>query len=118
MIRTPLYAALLALALTGCATDPAPVEQLRLTEQTLAQTRALSSSVEQSSALQLAQDKYHEAQEAMAKGRYRQARMLAEQAELDARLAEAERMQAFTDAQVLALQASIEQLRKQLGALQ
>jgi hypothetical protein len=118
VIRFPLYAALLALALTGCATDPAPVEQLRLTEQTLVQTRALHGSAEQSAVLQQAQDKYQAAQEAMAKGHYRQARMLAEQAELDARLAEAERMQAFTDAQVMALQGSIEQLRKQLGALQ
>lgn len=118
MIRLTPYAALLAFALAGCATDPAPVEQMRLTEKTLQLTLELNNNADSSVWLQQAQDKYAQAQVAMAKGRYREARMLAEQAELDARLAEAERMQAFSDAQVQAMQGSIEQLRKQLGALQ
>lgn len=32
---------LLALGLTACASDPAPTEQMRLTEQALAQTKSL-----------------------------------------------------------------------------
>lgn len=118
MIKPSLCAALLALVLVGCASDPAPNEQLRLTEQTLSQVRALNISAAQSPALQLAEDKLAAAQRAMAKGRYKRARMLAEQAELDARLAEAEHMQGTSQEQLSALQGNIQQLRKQLGALQ
>lgn len=118
MIKPTLFATLLALALVGCASDPAPSEQVRLTEQTLNQVRALNISAAQSSWLQLAEDKFAAAQAAMAKGKHREARILAEQAELDARLAEAEHMQKTSQEQLSALQNNIQQLRKQLGALQ
>ena len=33
----PLFAAVAVLAMAGCATDPAPIEQMRLTEQAITQ---------------------------------------------------------------------------------
>ena len=53
---------LLALGLTACASDPAPVEQLRLTEQALAQTKSLGVVSEQSESLRQAEDKFALAQ--------------------------------------------------------
>ena len=117
MIKPSLCAAL-ALILAGCASDPAPSEQLRLTEQTLTQVRALNISAEQSGGLKLAEEKFAAAQTAMTQGKHREARMLAEQAELDARLAEAEQMHHASQEQLHVLQGNIQQLRKQLGALQ
>ncbi|MCF5800510.1 DUF4398 domain-containing protein, partial [Pseudomonas sp. PA-1-5A] len=35
MIYRALFAALAVVALAGCATDPAPIEQMRLTQQAL-----------------------------------------------------------------------------------
>lgn len=118
MSKASLCLVLVASALVGCASDPVPSEQLRLTEQTLTQVRALNISAGQSAALAQAEDKFAAAQRAMDKGRYRRARILAEQAELDARLAEAEHLHGTSQEQLSALQGSIQQLRKQLGALQ
>ena len=41
MTIRPLFAAMAVLALAGCATDPAPIEQMRLTAQTLEQALSL-----------------------------------------------------------------------------
>lgn len=110
--------ALLALlALGGCASDPAPIEQLRLTEQALAQARAVGAN-EQVAELQLAEDKLRQAQLAMADGAFKEARVLAEQAELDARLAEALVLSEKSQEQLAELGNRINRLRRQLGDLQ
>jgi uncharacterized coiled-coil protein SlyX len=49
---------------------------------------------------------------------YKQARVHAEQAELDARLAEAEHLTAKSQQQLVELNNAINRLRKQLGGLQ
>ena len=69
---------LLALGLTACASDPAPIEQLRLTEQALAQTKSLGVVSEQSASLLQAESKLAQAQSAMQDGENKQARQLAE----------------------------------------
>ena len=71
---------LLALGLTACASDPAPTEQLRLTEQALAQTKSLGVVSEQSESLRQAEDKFAQAQAAVQDDENKQARQLAEQA--------------------------------------
>ena len=108
---------LLVLGLTACASDPAPNEQLRLTEQALEQTKSLGVVSEQSASLQQAEDKYAQAQAAMQDEENKQARQLAEQAELDARLAEAEYLNAKGREQLNELNQRIGRLRQQLGAL-
>ncbi|MDX1297364.1 MAG: DUF4398 domain-containing protein [Pseudomonas sp.] len=104
--------------LSACVSDPAPHEQVRLTEQALGQAAALGVSAEQSPALHLAEDKLALAQAAMQDEDYKQARVHAEQAELDARLAEAEYLNEKSLQQLAALNSAINRLRKQLGGLQ
>ena len=108
---------LLALGLTACASDPAPTEQMRLTEQALAQTKSLGVVSEQSASLRQAEEKFAQAQVAMQDGENKQARLLAEQAELDARLAEAEHLNAKGREQLAELSQRISRLRQQLGAM-
>ncbi|MFP6849394.1 MAG: DUF4398 domain-containing protein [Pseudomonas sp.] len=110
--------AMLPLMLSACASDPAPDEQLRLSEQALSQAKALGVSAEQSASLRLAEEKFALAQAAMTDEDYKQARVHAEQAELDARLAEAEHLTAKSQQQLVELNNAINRLRKQLGGLQ
>lgn len=109
---------MLPLMLSACASDPAPDEQLRLSEQALSQAKALGVSAEQSASLRLAEEKFALAQAAMTDEDYKQARVHAEQAELDARLAEAEHLTAKSQQQLVELNNAINRLRKQLGGLQ
>ncbi|MEE4464457.1 DUF4398 domain-containing protein [Azotobacter chroococcum] len=108
--------ALLFLVVAGCASDPAPHEQLRLSEQALVQARAVGADAEQAE-LALAQGKFEQAGAALAAGHHKQARMLAEQAELDARLAEAQLLTRKSNKQVSEVEQQIGVLRQQLGEL-
>jgi len=112
-----LCAALALLALAGCAADPAPNEQLRLTEQALAQAKAVGAT-EQVPELKLAEEKFARAQKNMGEEDYKRARIFAEQAELDARLAEAKVLTQKSREQLAELNNRIKRLRKQLGDLQ
>lgn len=118
MIYRRICVALLPLMLSACASDPAPNEQLRLTEQALSQAKALGISAEQSASLRLAEEKLALAQAAMQDEDYKQARVHAEQAELDARLAEAQHLTEKSQQQLAELSNAINRLRKQLGGLQ
>lgn len=108
---------MLSLALSACASDPAPTEQLRLTEQALTQVQALGIGEDQAPLLAQAEDKYARAQAAVADEDNKEARLLAEQAELDARLAEAEHLNAKSREQLTELNRRIARLRQQLGAM-
>ncbi|SFO89848.1 DUF4398 domain-containing protein [Pseudomonas borbori] len=107
---------MLALSLTGCASDPAPTEQLRLTEQAVTQAKAVGAD-EQIVELAMAEAKLQQAQSAMQRDAFKEARILAEQAELDARLAEARVLTQKSQDQLNELNNRINRLRKQLGAL-
>ena len=111
------YAVLALLALTGCANDPPPTEQVRLTEQAVAQARAVGAT-EQVAELQQAEDKLQRARAAMARESFKDARVLAEQAELDARLAEAHVLTQKSQDQLRELNERINRLRRQLGETQ
>jgi hypothetical protein len=100
--------------LVGCAGDPAPNEQMRLTEQAVEQARTLGAS-ENAEAFQLALAKLALAQKNMREADYKRARVLAEQAELDARLAQAQLLRGKSEAQLDTLNGSIERLRRRLG---
>jgi hypothetical protein len=108
---------ILVLLVAGCASDPAPTEQLRLTEQALIQARAVGAS-EQTPELALAEQKLAAATAAMKEERYREARLQAEEAELDARLAEAAVLNEKSQLEVAELNRRIARLREQLGDLQ
>lgn len=114
MKTQPLFAALVLLALAGCASDPAPHEQLRLSEQALEQAKAVGATDEVAE-LKLAEDKLARARSNMLGESFRDARMRAEQAELDARLAEARVLTLKSQEQLTLLQSRVDRLRKQLG---
>lgn len=116
MNRT-LFCVLMLSALVGCASDPAPNEQLRLSEQALTQARAAGAS-EQTAELAQAEQKLAAASAAMKDEDYRAARLQAEQAELDARLAEARVLNEKSRLEVEELNRRIARLRDQLGAMQ
>ncbi|AMK32042.1 MULTISPECIES: DUF4398 domain-containing protein [Pseudomonas] len=109
----PLMLALAVLGLAGCANDPAPNEQLRLSEQALEQAKAVGAN-EQVPEFKLAEDKLARAKSNMLGESHRDARMRAEQAELDARLAEARVLNQKSEEQLQAMQSRIKRLRKQL----
>jgi hypothetical protein len=114
----PLFAALAVLALAGCAADPAPNEQIRLTEQALVQAKAVGATADDMPEMKLAEEKFARVQGNMADQSYKRARMRAEQAELDARLAEAKVLTLKSEEQLNVLNTRITRLRKQLGDAQ
>ncbi|WP_047302537.1 DUF4398 domain-containing protein [Pseudomonas fluorescens] len=114
----PLFAAVAVLAMAGCATDPAPIEQMRLTEQAIAQAKAVGASGDDVPEMKLAETKYNRAKGNMADESFRNARMRSEQAELDARLAEAKVLTQKSEEQLNVLNTRIVRLRKQLGDAQ
>ena len=118
MTIRPLFAALAVLALAGCAADPAPNEQLRLTEQALEQARAVGATADDMAELKQAEDKLAQALADMADESFKDARMQAEQAELDARLAEARVLTQKSQEQLNVLNTRISRLRKQLAEAQ
>ncbi|MEB0047687.1 MULTISPECIES: DUF4398 domain-containing protein [unclassified Pseudomonas] len=113
-IRPP-FAALAVLALAGCAADPAPNEQIRLTEQAVEQAKAVGATADEVPELRLAEDKFAQAKADMTEQSFKDARMQAEQAELDARLAEARVLTLKSQEQLNVLNTRIARLRKQLG---
>lgn len=117
MNKRRLGAVLALLALAGCANDPAPTEQMRLTTQAVEQARAVGAD-QQIEEMQLAEKKLARAEKNMGEEDYKRARVFAEQAELDARLAEAKVLNQKSRAQLDELNARIKRLRKQLGDVQ
>ncbi|MBD2837422.1 DUF4398 domain-containing protein [Pseudomonas sp. JM0905a] len=118
MSKTPLFAAGLAvLALAGCANDPAPIEQMRLTHKAVEQATAVGAT-DQIEEMKLAQEKLALAEKNMGEQDYKRARILAEEAELDARLAEAKVLTKKSQDQLAELTSRINRLRKQLGDVQ
>lgn len=118
MIDTRILAAGMAvLALVGCASDPAPTEQMRLTEQAVKQAHAVGATAELEEMSQ-AEQKLARAQKNFDEKDFKRARVFAEQAELDARLAEARVLTQKSDEQLAELNARIVRLRKQLGDVQ
>lgn len=109
-----LLVTLAALVLAGCASDPAPNAQLQLTEKAVAQAASVGAD-NQLVEMKLAQEKLALAEKNMAEQDYKRARFLAEQAELDARLAEAKVLVAKSEAQLAEMKLKIASLRRQLG---
>lgn len=110
----PLFAAMALVALAGCANDPAPVEQMKLTEKAVAQAKAVGATGEESE-MEVAESKLTQARADMTRQSYKAARMQAEQAELDARLAEARVLTEKSEEQITQVNTRLNRLRKQLG---
>lgn len=113
-----LVAVMVTAILAGCASDPAPTEQMKLTEQAIAQAKAVGAEGEDVPEMAQAQERFAQARAEMLRQSYKQARMQAEQAELDARLAEARTLSIKSREQRAQLEARLERLRKQLKEAQ
>ncbi|KAF1027761.1 MAG: hypothetical protein GAK37_02360 [Pseudomonas sp.] len=87
---------------------------MRLTQRALEQASAVGATAEQSPELKLAEDKFARARADMTGQSYKDARMQAEEAELDARLAEAKVLTGKSQEQLNLLNTRITRLRKQL----
>jgi hypothetical protein len=87
---------------------------MRLTQQALEQANAVGAVADDSPELKLAEDKFTQARADMANESYKDARMQAEEAELDARLAEARVLTRKSQEQLNVLNTRITRLRKQL----
>ena len=82
------------------------------------QAKAVGATTDDTPELKLAEDKFNRAKGSMAGESFKNARMRAEQAELDARLAEARVLTQKSEEQLNVLNTRIIRLRKQLGEAQ
>jgi hypothetical protein len=96
LLQQSAIAALLIAAMAGCASTPPPTEQIAAARATVSQAQPVATR-DGAPELQTAQAKLARAEQAMQRGDYVNARMFAEQAEVDAKyawtLAENARMQ-------------------------
>jgi hypothetical protein len=83
-----MLAAALLLGLTACASTPVPNEQMAVATAAVAQASSAGTGAMAPDALRVAVDKLAKARAALAAGDHDRARRLAEQAELDAQVAE------------------------------
>lgn len=109
-------AALALVALTACSSTPPPTEQMAVTRTTVnrvaaAPSVAASAPVE----LQMARDKYMQAERAMATEDYVTARRLAAEAEVDARVAETRADASRNAANLAQVQDSIRALQEEIN---
>ncbi|MDB6146127.1 MAG: lipoprotein [Pseudomonas sp.] len=110
----PLFAVAALASMVGCANDPAPTEQLRLTEQAVEQAKAVGAN-DEIPEMALAESKLMQAQVNMKTESFKRARMQAEQSELDARLAEARVLTGKSQEQLTQLDTRLVRLRKQVS---
>lgn len=78
---------LAAVLIGGCATTPAPTEQIAVSKQAVSSAASAGGNEYASADMRAAQDKLNRAIQAMTEKDYEEARLLAEQAEVDAQLA-------------------------------
>ena len=115
LIRTT--AAVLALgALAACSSTPAPTEQMAVTRTTVNRVAATPAVATNSPVdLQRAQEKLIQAEKAMSQEDYRNARRLAAEAEVDARVAETRADAARNASNLAQVQDSIRALQDEIN---
>lgn len=114
-ILAVLGSALLVLALAGCATTPPPTEQMAVSNAALAHAVAAGSVELAPAEMAMARDKMSRANQSMANKDHDTALALAQQAQLDAQLAEAKAEAAKASKSVQALQDASRALREEMS---
>lgn len=108
-------ASMVALALAGCASTPPPVEQMAVSRSTIERVATSPEAVSTAPVeLGMARDKLQRAEKAMADKEYVQARRLAAEAEVDARVAESRASAARGERALAEVRASIRALQDEL----
>jgi hypothetical protein len=123
MNMTPGYPRLLTLcaigfvsiAIGGCASVPAPTEQMAVSKSAIANAASAGGGEYASVEMRSAQDKMDRANVAMKKEDYEAARWLAEEAQVDARLAEKKAQSAKAQKAALVMSDDIRVLREEIN---
>jgi hypothetical protein len=113
--RAVFAAGLAAAVLAGCASVPAPTEQMAVSKSAIANAVAAGGSEFAAVEMKSAQDKMDGANRAMAKEDFADARWLAEQAQADARLAEKKAQSAKAQKAAAVMQEDLRVLREELA---
>jgi len=110
-----LGASLLVLSMTGCASTPPPTAQMAVSNAALAHAVAAGSVELAPTEMAMARDKMMRANQSMANKDYDTALTLAQQAQLDAQVAEAKAEAAKAGKSVTALQEASRALREEMA---
>lgn len=113
--QTILAIVIAAAALTGCASVPAPNEQMAVSKAAIANAASAGGAQYASPEMRSAQEKMDRAQVALQKEDYESARWLAEEAQVDARLAEKKAHSAKARNAALATGEDIRVLREEIN---
>ena len=114
--RCGTVALLVAAALSACATLPPPVEQMAVTKSAVERASSSPNAVEAAPVeLQRAREKLDRAQRAMIDKDYVMARRMAEQAEVDARVAESRASSARGERALKEVQESSRALQEEIN---
>ena len=115
--RTTLVAAavLFSLGLGACASPPMPTDQIAVTTAAIAHAEAAGGQEKAPAEMGLARDKLRRANLAVAAREPAQARQLAQQAQLDALVAEAKAESLKARTAALEVQAASQALREEMG---
>ena len=104
-----------AVVIGGCASIPPPTEQMAVSKSAIANAVSAGGSEYAPVEMRTAQEKMDRAQRAMAKEEYENARSLAEEAQVDARLAEKKAQSAKAQKAAIVLQDDIRVLREEIN---
>jgi Domain of unknown function (DUF4398) len=110
-----MIGAAMLVGVAACASGPAPDAEMGAAELALSQAEDAEAAARAPAPYALARDKLERARGAMADGENIEARRLAEQALVDAQLAEAEARSAVARENAAQLRQSIETLREELA---
>lgn len=114
-LRTLLALTIAAAALTGCASVPAPTEQMAVSKAAIANAASAGGAEYASADMRSAQEKMDRANAALRKEDYESARWLAEEAQVDARLAEKKAHSAKAKKAAYAMGEDIRVLREEIN---
>jgi hypothetical protein len=113
--RGMMIGAGLVVGLAACASDPAPEAEVAAAEVAVDEAEEANAPAQASGPYELARDKLDRARDAMEDGENLEARRLAEQALVDAQLAEAEARSEVARQNAAELRASIETLQDEIA---
>ncbi|MBK7658578.1 MAG: DUF4398 domain-containing protein [Betaproteobacteria bacterium] len=113
--RTLLAIAAASLAVAGCASVPAPTEQMAVSKSAIANAASAGGGEYASIEMRSAQDKMDRANAALAKEDFESARWLAEEAQVDARLAEKKAQSAKARKAALVMNEDLRVLREEIN---
>ncbi len=112
---TYCIAAATTLSLIGCASIEPPIAQMAVTKASIANAESAGGNEFAALDMRAAQDKFEQARRAMEKEQYTEAKILAEQAQTDARLAEKKSQSAKAQKAAAVIEEDLRILREEIN---